>query len=52
MDFIIWIASFMGRGVIEVPLKEVTDFVGDIDTTFVWDKFCIVRPFTWPFQEV
>ena len=35
-------ASFMGRGVVDSPLKEVAEFYKDIQSTFLWDHLLVV----------
>lgn len=34
--------SFMGRGVVDSPLKEVAEFYKDIQSTFLWDHLLVV----------
>lgn len=34
--------SFMGRGVVERPLKELGEFYKDIQSTFLWDHLLVV----------
>ncbi len=34
--------SFMGRGIIEKPLKEVAEFIKNVDNNMSWDNFLIV----------
>ena len=37
------LTSFSGRGVINAPYTAVAEFIKDIDSSFVWDKFLVVR---------
>lgn len=34
--------SFLGRGVIDVPLKRVAEFLKDVKNNLTWDKFLTV----------
>jgi hypothetical protein len=34
--------SFMGRGVIDKPLNIVSEFIKDIQSSFIWDNFLVV----------
>ncbi len=35
--------SFMGRGVIDKPVKEIATFLRNVENNLSWDKFLIVR---------
>ena len=37
------LTSFSGRGVINAPYTAVAEFIKEIDSSFVWDKFLVVR---------
>lgn len=34
--------SFMGRGVVNKPLKDLAEFYKDIQSTFIWDPLLVV----------
>ena len=34
--------SFCGRGVINAPYTAVAEFMKDIESSFIWDKFLVV----------
>ena len=36
------LTSFCGRGVINAPYTAVAEFVKDIESGFVWDKYLVV----------
>ena len=36
------LTSFCGRGVIDAPYTALAEFVKDIESGFVWDKFLVV----------
>ena len=35
--------SWMGRGVIDVPVKKVAEYIKDVQSSFIWDKLLVVR---------
>lgn len=37
--------SFMGRGVIDVPLREVAEFLKKVENNLTWDNLLIVCNF-------
>ena len=41
------IHSFMGRGVIDLPVEQVAQFVGNLQTRKLWDRTLVVRG-RWP----
>ena len=36
------LCSFLGRGVVDAPLRKVGEFTADIQSTYTWDKFLTV----------
>ena len=36
------LTSFCGRGVVNAPYTAVAEFIKDIESSFVWDKFLVV----------
>jgi len=38
----VYVVSFLGRGVIDKPLKEVATFLRRVENNLSWDKFLIV----------
>jgi len=38
----LYMYSFMGRGVIDRPLKEVAEFIKNVENNMTWDYFLIV----------
>lgn len=34
--------SFLGRGVVDAPLRAVGDFTGELQSTFTWDNTLVV----------
>ena len=36
------LTSFCGRGVVNAPYTTVAEFIKDIESTFVWDKYVVV----------
>ena len=36
------LTSFAGRGLVAAPYATVAEFVKDVDSTYVWDKFLVV----------
>lgn len=37
----------MGRGIIEVPVREVAEFIKDVQNNMSWDNFLIVGVSTY-----
>ncbi len=35
--------SYVGQGVLDVPLHQVADLVKDIESSFLWEKYLVVR---------
>ena len=36
------LTNFAGRGLVAAPYTSVAEFVKDVDSTYVWDKFLVV----------
>lgn len=36
--------SYVGQGMIDVPLRQVAELVKDIESSYIWEKFLVVRP--------
>lgn len=34
--------SYVGQGVLDVPLHQVADLVKDIESSFLWEKYLVV----------
>ena len=37
--------SFCGRGIVTAPYRVVAEFVKDVESTFLWDKYLVVGIF-------
>ena len=34
--------SYVGEGVIDVPLQQVAELVKDVESSYIWEKFLVV----------
>lgn len=34
--------SYVGQGMIDAPLSQVAEFVKDIESSYIWEKFLVV----------
>ncbi len=38
----VYFCSFMGRGVIDLSIREIADFISKVESAFAFEKFLIV----------
>ena len=38
----VFLYSWMGRGIVDVPVREVAEFIKDVQNNMSWDNFLIV----------
>ena len=43
LSCMVFVHSWVGRGVIDLPLREVAEFMKPTENAISWDKYLVVR---------